>query len=114
MLKTDKAGSVGRHLPRREDRRVSLNPVTARWPFCEAVHPIPGPESVGRTFDCACGAVALLCAPSTEPETSVHLAEMGLSDTKADTVDGTLSIVWGREWWRREEKGDRFVRSPGG
>jgi len=44
-------------------------------------------------LDCPCGAPALLCAPNTEPETSVHLAEMGLSDTKADVLDQTLSIV---------------------
>lgn len=42
--------------------------MTARCPFCEAVHPIQaGPAS----------------------------------DTYADVVDDTLSIVWGREWWRR-------------
>ncbi len=66
------------------------------------VHPIPAfPNLEGRTFDCPCGATGLLCAPNTEPETSVHFAEMGLSDTKADILDQTLSIVWAREWWRR-------------
>ena len=39
--------------------------------------------------------------PNTEPDTSVYLAEMGFSDTKADIVDETMSIVWAREWWRR-------------
>ena len=77
--------------------------MTARCPFCEAVHPIPAASApVGQLLDCPCGATALLCAPNTEPETSVRLAEMGLSDTKADIVDDTLSIVWAREWWRRE------------
>ncbi len=75
--------------------------MTARCPFCEAVHPIPAiPEPVGCRIRCPCGATALLCAPNTEPETSVHLAEMGLSDTKADILDDMLSIVWGREWRR--------------
>ena len=68
--------------------------MTARCPFCEAVHPVPpAPEPVGQKLDCPCGATALLCAPNTEPETSVRLAEMGLSDTKADVLDQTLSIV---------------------
>ncbi len=76
--------------------------VTACCPFCEAVHPIPAvAEPLGQKLDCPCGATALLCAPNTEPEISVHLAETGLSDTKADILDHTLSIVWGREWWRR-------------
>lgn len=44
---------------------------------------------------------ARLCAPTTEAETSVRLAEMGLSDTKADILDDRLSIVWAREWWWR-------------
>ena len=80
--------------------------MTARCPFCEAVHPIPAvPEPIGQRLDCLCGATALLCAPSTEPETSVHFAEMGLSDTRADILDDTLSIVWGREWWRRRLSG---------
>ncbi len=71
-------------------------------PQAEAVHPIPAiPDPVGRQLDCPCGATALLCAPNTEPETAVHLAEAGLSDTKADILDERLSIVWGREWWRR-------------
>ena len=74
--------------------------MTARCPFCEAVDPVRG-IPIGEQLDCPCGAVALLCAPNTEPETSVRLAEMGLSDTKADILDQTLSIVWGREWWRR-------------
>ena len=43
----------------------------------------------------------MLCAPNTEPETSVRFAEMGLSDTKADILDDGLSIVWARDWgWR--------------
>ena len=74
--------------------------LTARCPFCEAVHPVPA-LPVGQHLDCPCGATALLCAPNTEPETSVRLAEMGLSDTKADILDDRLSIVWAREWWRR-------------
>ena len=73
----------------------------ARCPFCEAVHPVPAPDPVGRHLDCPCGATALLCAPNTEPEISVRFAEMGFSDTKADLLDETLSIVWAREWWRR-------------
>ena len=49
--------------------------MTARCPFCEAVHPIPDScEPVGQQLDCLCGATALLCAPNTEPETSVRLA----------------------------------------
>ncbi len=28
---------------------------------------------------------------------------MGLSDTKADLLDQTLSIVWGRERWQRTQ-----------
>lgn len=76
--------------------------MTARCPFCEAVHPIPViPEPTGQHLDCQCGATARLCAPSTEPETSVRLAVTGLSDTKADILDDRLSIVWAREWWRR-------------
>ena len=76
--------------------------MTARCPFCEAVHPIPALlDPVGRHLDCPCGATGVLCAPRMEPETSVRLAEMGLSDTKADILDATLSIVWAREWWRR-------------
>ena len=74
--------------------------MTARCPFCEAVHPLQG-IPIGERLDCLCGATAILCAPNTEPETSVRLSEMGLSDTKADVIDQTLSIVWGREWWRR-------------
>ncbi len=77
--------------------------MTARCPFCEAVHPVKaGREAIGQQLDCPCGATARLCAQNTEPETSVHLAEMGLSDTKADILDQTLSIVWAREWWRRK------------
>ncbi len=69
--------------------------MTARCPFCEAVHPIQaGP---GHQLVCHCGATGLLCAPNTEPATSVFLAEIGLSDTKADVLDDTLSIVWGRD-----------------
>ena len=76
--------------------------MTARCPFCEAVLPISAiPAPIGQGLDCPCGATALLCAPNTEPETSVRLAEMGLSDTKADILDDRLSIVWAREWWRR-------------
>ena len=80
--------------------------MTARCPFCEAVHPIPAaPEAMGQRLHCPCGATALLCAPNTEPETSVRFAEIGLSDTRADILDETLSIVWGREleWWRRAD-----------
>jgi hypothetical protein len=76
--------------------------VTARCPFCEAVHPVPAaPGAMDQRLHCPCGATGLLCAPNTEPETSVRLAEIGLSDTKADIIDPTLSIVWAREWWRR-------------
>ena len=76
--------------------------MTARCPFCEAVLPVPAPpKAIGQRLRCPCGATALLCAPNTEPETSVRLAEMGLSDTKADILDNRLSIVWAREWWRR-------------
>ncbi len=76
--------------------------MTARCPFCEAVLPIPAvSDPVGQQLDCPCGATGLLCAPNTEPQTSVLLAEAGLSDTKADILDDALSIVWGREWWRR-------------
>lgn len=79
--------------------------MTARCPFCEAVHPITAlPDPVGRHLDCPCGATALLCAPNTEPETSVWLAEIGLSDTKADILDDRLSIVWAREWRRRSNR----------
>ena len=74
--------------------------MTARCPFCEAVHPVRG-VPLGEQFHCPCGAIAVLCTPNTEPDTSVHLAEMGLSDTKADVLDDSLSIVWAREWWRR-------------
>lgn len=79
--------------------RYSKN-MTARCPFCEAVHPVRG-IPIGEQLDCPCGATAVLCAPDTEPEISVRFAEMGLSDTKADILDHTLSIVWAREWWRR-------------
>ena len=76
--------------------------MTARCPYCEAVHPVPAvPEPVGQHLDCLCRATALLCAPNAEPETSVRFAEMGLSDTKADILDDQLSVVWAREWWRR-------------
>ena len=70
--------------------------MTARCPFCEAVHPVQG-LPVGERLDCPCGATGFLCAPKTEPETAVRLAEMGLSDTKADVLDDTLSIVWAKE-----------------
>lgn len=74
--------------------------MTARCPFCEVVRPIQGGS--GHQFTCLCGATAILCAPNTEPEASVRLAKMGLSDTKGDILDETLSIVWAREWWRRK------------
>lgn len=74
--------------------------MTARCPFCEAVHPL-GSLLNGEQIDCPCGAVAILCAPNTEPDTCVLLAQMGLGDTKADVLDDRLSIAWGREWWRR-------------
>ncbi len=74
--------------------------MTARCPFCEAVHPIQ-PEPLGKQIDCPCGTVGLLCAPNTEPDTAVHLANMGLSETRPDILGETLSIVWGREWWWR-------------
>ena len=74
--------------------------MTARCPFCEAVHPVQG-VSLCEQLDCPCGATGFLCPPDAEPETSVHVAEMGLSDTKADLLDDMVSIVWGREWWRR-------------
>jgi len=32
---------------------------------------------------------------------AVWLAELGLSDTYADVLDSTLSIVWGRQWGQR-------------
>jgi len=32
------------------------------------------------------------------PPPPVFLAELGLSDTKADGIDERLSIVWRREW----------------
>ncbi len=73
--------------------------MTARCQFCEAVHPVQGGS--GRQFTCSCGATGLLCAPNTEPATSVFLAQLGLSDTKADILPATLSVVWAREWWRR-------------
>lgn len=69
----------------------------------EAVHPIRGiPERIGHRLHCPCGATALLCAPNTEPETAVRMeSKMGLRRTRADIVDATLSIVWGREsMWR--------------
>ena len=71
--------------------------LTARCPFCEAVHPVKE-IPIGEQLDCPCGALAVFCAPNTEPETSVRLAEIGLSDTKADIRDETLSIVWARGW----------------
>lgn len=74
--------------------------MAARCPFCETVHPVWG-VPIGDQIACSCGATALLCAPNAEPETSVHLAKMGLSDTKADVINETLSIVWAREWSRR-------------
>ena len=73
--------------------------MTARCPFCEAVHPVQ--TAPGHRLECPCGAIAILCVPNTEPETSVRLARMGLSDTKADILDATTSIVWAREWSRR-------------
>ncbi len=76
--------------------------MTAHCPFCEAVHPIPAASEVmSQRLHCPCKALALLCAPNTEPETSVRLSEMGLGDTKADMIDNTLSVVSAREWWRR-------------
>jgi hypothetical protein len=71
--------------------------MTARCPFCEAVHPIEAvAEPTGQQIHCPCRAVALLCAPNTEPETSVLLAEMGLSDTKADVREsGFVGQNWG-------------------
>jgi len=74
--------------------------MSARCPFCEAVHPLP-PESLCQRLACPYGADAFLCAPKTEPATAVWLGELGLSDTKADVIDERLSIVWAREWWRR-------------
>ncbi len=73
--------------------------MTARCPFCEAVHPVPA-EPTGRTLVCACGAIAWLCVPNTEPETAVRMDAMGFRDTFADVLDDRLSIVWGRAWWR--------------
>ncbi len=70
--------------------------MTACCPFCEAVHPIQ--SGAGYQFTCPCGAAALACAPNTETATSVFLAEIGLSDTKADVLDDTVGIVWAREW----------------
>lgn len=76
--------------------------VTARCPFCEAVHPVArAPHPIQQELDCPCGAIGLLCAPDTEPETSVRLSERGFGDTKADIVSDTLSVVWGKPWvWR--------------
>lgn len=54
------------------------------------------PEAIDQQLDCPCGAMALLCTPKTEPETSVRFAEMGLSDTKAEILDDRLSIVSAR------------------
>lgn len=79
--------------------RYSKN-MTARCPFCEAVHWVDS-VPIGEQLDCPCGAVAVLCAPNTEAETSVRFAETGLSDTKADVIDDTVSVVWAREWGRR-------------
>lgn len=75
--------------------------MTARCPFCEAVHPVGASTQPGRHLDCLCGATALLCSPGQEPGTAVWLAELGLSDSFADVLDETLSVVWGRErrWW---------------
>ena len=66
--------------------KVTRKAMTARCPVCEAVHPVPA-HQVAHELVCPCGATALLCAPNTEPGTSVQLAEMGLSDTKADILD---------------------------
>ncbi len=74
--------------------------MTARCPFCEAVHPVP-PEPIGHALACTCGATGWLCAPRTEPDTAVRMDAIGFRDTFADVVDDTLSIVWGREWARR-------------
>lgn len=90
-------------LARLEARQKELGRPTARCPFCEVVHPIPARHRVGHELVCACGAIDLLCAPKTEPETSVRLAEAGLSDTKADVLDETVSIVWARAWAQRWE-----------
>lgn len=76
--------------------------MTARCPFCESVHPLP-PDPAGVRLECPCGATAFLCAPNSEPATAVFLAELGLSDTYADVVDDGISIVWAREWSRREK-----------
>lgn len=78
--------------------------MTVRCPFCEAVHPVPA-EPIGQRLECPCGATGLLCTPKTEPDTAVRLAEMGLSDTYADAIDDTLSIVWAKErqWWTRHQ-----------
>lgn len=75
--------------------------MTARCPFCGAILPVVVPDPVGRHVDCPCGVTPLLCAPGQEPGTAVWLSELGLSDSYADVLDETLSIVWGRErrWW---------------
>ena len=70
--------------------------MTARCPFCEAVHLVP-PEPIGRSLHCPCGATGLLCAPRTEPETAVRMDSLGFRDTLADVVDERVSIVWGLE-----------------
>ncbi|MBI4608893.1 MAG: hypothetical protein HY726_07795 [Candidatus Rokubacteria bacterium] len=76
--------------------------MTARCPFCEAVHPVPAAvERANHQLDCPCGATGLLCAASTEPETAQRLVARGLWDTKADVLDRTLSIVWAKERPRR-------------
>ena len=69
--------------------------MTARCPFCEAVHPVPA-EPIGQELDCSCGATAWLCAPNTEPATGVRMDALGYRDTVADVLDERLSVVWGR------------------
>ena len=66
--------------------------MSARCPFCEAVHPLP-PDPAGQRLRCPCGAVAWLCAPNTEPATAVRMDEEGWRRTRADVIDETLSVV---------------------
>ncbi len=48
--------------------------MTARCPFCEAVHPVQGiPDEL---LNCPCGATALLYVSNAEPETAINLVEM--------------------------------------
>ena len=69
--------------------------MTARCPFCEAVHR-PSHHEPGSTLVCPCGAVAWFCAPGREPETAIQMDAAAYRDTRADVLDERLSVVWGR------------------